>query len=74
MQIAPLTFAAEFEQAATAAEVLDQASQPGAPWGFAALTAAFTRFGGAGEDLPFEYQNELYLLEQGHAAAFVLFH
>jgi hypothetical protein len=74
MQTTPLTYAAELEQAATAAEVLDQASQPGAPWGFDAMTAAVARFGHAGEDLPFEYQNDLYELELGYPAAYVLFH
>lgn len=75
MLIAPTTYAAELEQAIAATEVLDQQpSRPGSPWSFDALTAVVARFGHAGEDLPFEYQNDIYEIECGRAPAFVLFH
>jgi hypothetical protein len=75
VQIPIIIFAAEFEQAVTAAEVLDQASEPGAPWGYNAMTAVVERYGHAGEDLPFEYQNEIYsVFENGRAPVGVLFH
>jgi hypothetical protein len=75
MQRTALTFAAEFEQAATAAAMLDQLSAPGAPWGYDAITAVVERFGHAGEDLPFEYQNCLFEVEHlNRPAHFILFH
>jgi hypothetical protein len=74
VQIPLIQFAAEFEQALAAAAVLDQASEPGYPWGGAAHQAVFDRFGGAGEDLPYDYQNEIYSVEHGRPPVGVLFH
>lgn len=74
MQVSPLTFAAQLEQALAATEVLDQASELGYPWGEAAHAAVFERFGGAGEDLPYDYQNTVYEIEMGYPAPFVVFH
>lgn len=74
MQTTPLTYTAELEQALTATELLDRVSNPAMPWGHAALALVAARFGGAGMDLPFEFQNAVYEIELGYPAAFVLFH
>jgi hypothetical protein len=74
MMTTPLTYAAELEQALTIVEVLDRMSRPEAPWGDTALDAACERFGATGANLPFEYQNDVFEIENGRPAAFVLFH
>lgn len=74
MQTTALTYAATLEQALTAADAMDRASEPGYPWGSAAHHAVFERFGGAGEDLPYDFQNAIYEIELGYPADFVVFH
>lgn len=67
MQTTPLTFAAEFEQAATVSAFEDECQgEPQAP------TAR--QFGYVGIKLAWEYENEIYEVENGRPAAFILFH
>lgn len=71
MQVSPLTYAAEFEQAATATALLDTYPQ----WqSYDAVDALYARFGRPGVDLVNEYENDMYDVEQGAPARFVLLH
>ena len=76
MKISPLAYAAELEQALTATELMDRVGDAaGNPWGDEAQAVVTERYSQGGCDLPFEYQNDTYLIDyEGHPAHFVLFH
>lgn len=71
MKTSPIAYAAELEQAAAATALLDAYPREQQR---AAVDALYARYGRPGLDLCHEYENDLYDIEQGDPAAFVLLH